>query len=188
MSATLKSAALLDVGTSPGTLPVIPVPMSSMSPVVKATIDAITHLDDSAAFHEATDFATPADIGNLIDSAPDALNNLNELAQALNDDANFGANTLAAIAAKADTDTVNTAFALKADTITVDEELALKADTDTVNEALLLKEDVVTVESLKLDLAEANNNFLLLLRWIITTFGQAPDGLESQIESALGAQ
>lgn len=179
MAGTLKSGALVDVGTGTGNIPVIPVPMASMSAPVKATIDAITHLDDSAAFHEAAAFATPADVQtavtNLIDSAPDALNTLNELATSLNDDANFGANTLAAIAAKADT-------------ITVDEELALKADTDTVNEALLLKEDVVTVESLKLDLAEANNNFLLLLRWIITTFGQAPDGLESQIESALGAQ
>ena len=39
-----------------------PVKMSDMSPVVKATIDAINNVEDSAAFHPASDFAVPSDI------------------------------------------------------------------------------------------------------------------------------
>lgn len=112
----LGSAAFLDVGTGTGAIPVIPVPMSSMSSPVKTTIDAITQLDDSSAFHEDAEFA----------------------------------------------------------------------NADETTAALLLKEDVVTVDSLKQDLSDANNNFLYLLRWVITTFGEAPEGLEGQIESALG--
>lgn len=112
----LGSAAFLDAGTSVGKVPIIPVPMSSMSSPVKATIDAITNLEDSAAFHEGAEFA----------------------------------------------------------------------NAEETTASLLLKEDVVTVDSLKQDLSDANNNFLYLLRWVITTFGEAPEGLEGQIESALG--
>ena len=51
-------------------------------------------------------YATQQDIntaiGNLVDSAPQTLNTLNELAQALNDDASFATTVTTAIAGKAD--------------------------------------------------------------------------------------
>lgn len=59
----LGTAAALDVGTSTGKVPIVPVPMASMSSPVKVTIDGITQLEDSAAFHEASEFATADGIG-----------------------------------------------------------------------------------------------------------------------------
>ena len=55
--------------------------------------------------NEISDFLTSAQISSninsaidsLIDSAPDALNTLNELAAALNDDENFGSDTIVSI-------------------------------------------------------------------------------------------
>lgn len=106
-----------DLGTTTGKIPVVPVPMSSMSASVKATIDAITaNNPDSAAYHPASDFAT-------VDA------------------------------------------------------LALKMDEATALEML------ATLQGRYDDL---NQNFLLLLRFIITTFGQVPKGLESQFEKAVG--
>jgi hypothetical protein len=52
-------------------------------------------------------------ITDLIASAPSALNTLDELAAALNDDANFATTVTNSLAAKADTSTVNAALALK---------------------------------------------------------------------------
>lgn len=53
-----------DVGTGAGKIPTIPVPMSSLSVPVKVAIDAITATGpDSAAYHPASDFATPAQLG-----------------------------------------------------------------------------------------------------------------------------
>ena len=54
----------------------------------------------------ATDVYTKGDtdqkIANLIDSAPDALNTLNELARAINNDAAYATNIVSSLAAKAD--------------------------------------------------------------------------------------
>ncbi len=55
-------------------------------------------------------------ITDLIASAPSALNTLDELAAALNDDASFATTVTNSLAAKADTSTVNAALALKANT------------------------------------------------------------------------
>ena len=62
-----------------------------------------------------TGFVTTA-IANLIDSAPGALNTLNELAAALGDDANFATTTAIAIGNKADTGHTHSTYALTAHT------------------------------------------------------------------------
>jgi hypothetical protein len=51
---------------------------------------------------------SPTDLSNLIDSAPTALNTLNELAAALGDDANYAATVTTALATKASTSYVDT--------------------------------------------------------------------------------
>lgn len=86
-------------------IPATPLPMSQMSSPVKATIDAITANPDSAAYHAASDFATPASvtaaINALIAAAPGALNTLKELADAMGDDPNFAVTVTNALAGKA---------------------------------------------------------------------------------------
>lgn len=60
----LHSSAL---GTTTGKIPTVPVPMSSMSSPVKSTIDGITAAgEDSAAYHAASDFATPSTVTTAI--------------------------------------------------------------------------------------------------------------------------
>lgn len=61
LSSELGTAATATVGSSVGQIPIIPVPMSQLSSPVKTTIDAITaNNPDSAAYHPASDFSTPA--------------------------------------------------------------------------------------------------------------------------------
>lgn len=57
---SLGTAALLNVGSSAGQIPIIPVPMSQLSDGVKTTIDAIRNNSDSAAYHSASEFAASA--------------------------------------------------------------------------------------------------------------------------------
>ena len=74
-----------------------------------------------------------AAVANLVDTAPDSLNTLNELAAALGDDANFASTVTASLADKADSATVTAALADKADSATVTAALADKADVTYVN-------------------------------------------------------
>ena len=59
---------------------------------------------DLTAYYTATEVDTEIStaVGNLVDAAPGALDTLNELAAAINDDANFFTTITASIAAKAD--------------------------------------------------------------------------------------
>ena len=60
-------------------------------------------MDDKAnAADVYTKTQTDQKIASLIDSAPDALNTLNELAHAINNDAAYATNIVSSIAAKAD--------------------------------------------------------------------------------------
>ena len=54
----------------------------------------------SSNTHPATKLYVDTEVANLIDSAPDTLNTLNELAAAVNDDANFNATIASSIATK----------------------------------------------------------------------------------------
>ena len=58
------------------------------------------------------------EVSNLVDSAPEALNTLNELAAALGDDANFASTTTALIGTKAANTYVNQTFETKAVALT----------------------------------------------------------------------
>ncbi len=65
-----------------------------------------SHTHSSSDITDIGDYATKQYVDNsisgLVDSAPDALNTLNELSAALNDDANFASTVTTALAAKAD--------------------------------------------------------------------------------------
>ena len=89
-------------------------------------------------------------VAALVDSSPAALDTLNELAAALNDDADFSTTITTSIGTKADQsslDTTNTAVGLKAsqaDLDTAEADIALKAATTVVN---ALDARVVIVEA-----------------------------------------
>ena len=55
---------------------------------------------------------TDQKIAELVDAAPSALNTLNELAAALNDDANYATTVVNALDSKADTDSIVSPFLL----------------------------------------------------------------------------
>ncbi len=74
----LGTAARANIGNSPGQIPVVPVPMSSMSAPVKATIDGITAKEDSAAFHDASEFATAEQLTDGLSSKRDVDTTLEE--------------------------------------------------------------------------------------------------------------
>ncbi|KWC67192.1 hypothetical protein [Burkholderia ubonensis] len=74
----------------------------------KVTADAHTYADDKASTAQtnatsAANAYTDSKIAELVDGAPDALNTLNEIAKALNDDANYAADVTAQLAKKANT-------------------------------------------------------------------------------------
>jgi hypothetical protein len=98
-----------------------------------ASADATTKADaaQAAAIAAAGTAATTA-VANVIDTAPAALDTLNELAAALGDDANFASTVTASIATKADDTATTTALATKADDAATTTALATKADVTTV--------------------------------------------------------
>src|SRR5690349_19224100 len=74
-----------DIGGAVGNIPEVPVAMSSMSSLVKATIDAITaNNPNSAAYRPESYFATPAQVdarlAQVVGAAPGALDTLEEIA------------------------------------------------------------------------------------------------------------
>ena len=76
---------------------------------VSELVNDAGYLIGSALTGLASETYVDTAIDNLIGGAPDALNTLDELAAALNDDANIGANVLSAIALKANTADLGTA-------------------------------------------------------------------------------
>ena len=70
---------------------------------VSELVNDAGYLIGSALTGLASETYVDTAIDNLIGGAPDALNTLDELAAALNDDANIGANVLSAVALKANT-------------------------------------------------------------------------------------
>ena len=64
------------------------------------TSKTVTVATPSAATHPATKAYVDSEVAGLIDSAPGTLNTLNELAAAVNDDANFNATIASSIATK----------------------------------------------------------------------------------------
>jgi len=85
------------------------------------TSDLLTQSDIDTAVNTA--------VANVIDTAPDSLNTLNELAAALGDDANFASTVTTSLASKADDAATTTALATKADDAATTAALASKATT-----------------------------------------------------------
>ncbi len=83
-------------------------------------------------------------IAGLVDTAPEALDTLNELASALGDDPDFATSVDTQIATKADQTAVDASLALKSDQTAVDAALALKSDQTVVDAALATKADQAT--------------------------------------------
>tara|TARA_R110002096_G_scaffold87301_4_gene200473 strand:+ start:588 stop:2954 length:2367 start_codon:yes stop_codon:yes gene_type:complete len=67
-----------------------------------------TTIPNASSGNLATEAYVTTSISNIVDSAPGALNTLNELAAALGDDANYATTTTNAIALKADTSALST--------------------------------------------------------------------------------
>ena len=78
--------------------------VTGAAPLASPTLTGTPSAPTAAASTNTTQIATTAfvktDIANLVDSSPDALNTLNELAAALGDDANFSTTVTNNIAAK----------------------------------------------------------------------------------------
>ena len=86
-----KLHATMDLSGKTVTLPAVAIPSSSTGTTQSAS--------DNTTKIATTAYVTTA-ISNLVDSAPAALDTLNEIAAALGDDANYASTTTAAIAAK----------------------------------------------------------------------------------------
>ena len=86
-----KLHSTLDLSGKTLTLPATAIPSASTATTQSAS--------DNSTKLATTAYVTTA-IGNLVDSAPAALDTLNEIAAALGDDANYASTTTAAIAAK----------------------------------------------------------------------------------------
>jgi hypothetical protein len=73
-----------------------------------------TAISDKLGYTPANETDIQNQINNLIDSAPEALDTLNELAAALGDDANFASTITTSLSTKANTSDVTTALSTKA--------------------------------------------------------------------------
>lgn len=73
-----------------------------------------TQANVASASAAAASYADAA-VSNLIDSAPEALNTLNELSAALNDDANFATTVTNSLAGKLDISSASTTYATKSE-------------------------------------------------------------------------
>lgn len=87
----------------------------TMSGALAMGTNKITGLGNpTAAQDAATKTYVDTEVANIVDSAPEALNTLNELAAALGDDANFATTTATTLGTKAANTYVNATFATKA--------------------------------------------------------------------------
>lgn len=101
------SAAFLDAGTGTGKVPIIPVPMSQLSDGVKGTMDQIRAHTDSAAYHAASDFATPDSVASAIsvltNGTPEQLNTFLEIYNRFLSDESAAASINSALSSEAAT-------------------------------------------------------------------------------------
>jgi hypothetical protein len=117
------------------------------SPTFTGIPNAPTASYDNSSNQVATTGFVQGRISAIINSAPAALDTLNELAAALGNDANYAATVTNSLSQKANITDVNSALALKATTTIVDASLNLKANTTDVNSALALKAPIVAVDA-----------------------------------------
>jgi len=109
----------------------------------QTTVDAsLATKADQATTYTKTEVDTA--IAGLVDTAPEALDTLNELAAALGDDPDFATSVATQIGTKADQTSVDASLATKADQTTVDAALATKADQTAVDASLATKADQAT--------------------------------------------
>lgn len=113
----------------------LPHPSNNMDEDVARLRDALTMLDAAVASKASADDLTAA-LAELLDSAPDALNSLRELAEALGNDPNYAATIAAQIAA------------LQASAEAIQQELAIKADDGAVGAALAGKADAAPLRGM----------------------------------------
>lgn len=154
---------------------------------------------------KADNAVQPADlsaaINNLVNAAPGALNTLGELAAALQSDESVSAALITTVAGKADatdliahetdTDNPHGVTAIQVGLGNVDDVPDAEKPVSLAQQAALgTKMDLsVALDMLATQQANydtLNEQFLFLLKWVITTFGQVPEGLEDQIETAIG--
>ena len=109
------------------------------SPTFTGTPNAPTASYDNSSNQIATTGFVQGRISSIINSAPAALDTLNELAAALGNDANFAATVTNSLSQKANTTDVNTALALKATISSVDASLNLKSNVTYVDASLNAK-------------------------------------------------
>ena len=109
------------------------------SPTFTGTPNAPTASYDNSSNQIATTGFVQGRISSIINSAPAALDTLNELAAALGNDANFAATVTNSLSQKANTTDVNTALALKATISSVDASFNLKSNVTYVDASLNAK-------------------------------------------------
>lgn len=84
---------------------VVPASNAAGNLTSKVTLQSIANLATPAGIGAATQADIDASIATLVDSAPAALNTLNELAAALGDDANFSTTVTNSLSLKVGSDT-----------------------------------------------------------------------------------
>ena len=117
------------------------------SPTFTGIPNAPTASYDNSSNQVATTGFVQGRISAIINSAPAALDTLNELAAALGNDANYAATITNSLSQKANITDVNSALALKASIASVDASLNLKANAIDVNSALALKASIASVDA-----------------------------------------
>ena len=118
-----------------------------VSPTFTGTPNAPTASYDNSSNQLATTGFVQGRISSIINSAPAALDTLNELAAALGNDANYAATVTNLLSQKANSADVNTALALKATTTFVDASLNLKSDVTYVDASLNAKPSFSLVDA-----------------------------------------
>ena len=115
--------------------------VTGAAPLASPTFTGTPSAPTASAGTNTTQIATTAfvqtDLANLVDSAPDALNTLNELAAALGDDANFSTTVTNSIATKAPTADPTFTGTLAAPTINASTKLQVNS-TDVITNARAL--------------------------------------------------
>ena len=117
------------------------------SPTFTGTPNAPTALYDNSSNQIATTGFVQGRISSIINSAPAALDTLNELAAALGNNANFAATVTNSLSQKANTTDVNAALDLKATVSSVDVSLNLKPSFSQVDASLNMKPSFSQVDA-----------------------------------------
>jgi hypothetical protein len=120
---------------------------SLASPTFTGTPNAPTAAYDNSSNQIATTGFVQGRISSIINSAPAALDTLNELAAALGNDANFAATVTNSLSQKANATDVNNALALKPSFSQVDASLNLKPSFSQVDASLNTKADLTYVDA-----------------------------------------